>query len=159
VTIFGKKEVVFALLGGLLAVAPLSHAQTNLGPITVGAGLQTSYSGENVTNGDFVNTFALNHARLYVSGPVYGDTIKFMFNTDYDSVTNKIGILDAVAQFSFSPHINIWAGRFLPPSDRANLHRLAIAGPRRRGWAEIGSRVIRRRYRHPEAARSPASCR
>ena len=121
-TIFGKKEVVFALLGGLIAAAPLLHAQANLGPITVGAGLQTSYSGENVTNGDFVNTFALNHARLYVSGPVYGDVIKFMFNTDYDSVTNKIGILDAVAQFSFSPHINIWAGRFLPPSDRANLY-------------------------------------
>jgi hypothetical protein len=121
VTNFENKKVLFAVLGGLIA-APFSHAQANLGPITVGAGLQTSYSGQNVTDGDFTNTFALNHARLYVSGPVYGDTIKFMFNTDYDSVTNKIGILDAVAQFSFSPHFNIWAGRFLEPSDRANLY-------------------------------------
>lgn len=45
-----------------------------------------------------------------------------MFNTEYDGPTNKIGVLDAVAQFEFSPHINIWAGRFLPPSDRANLY-------------------------------------
>ncbi len=45
-----------------------------------------------------------------------------MFNTDYDSVTNKIGILDAVAEFDFFPEFHIWAGRFLPPSDRANLY-------------------------------------
>jgi hypothetical protein len=49
------------------------------------------------------------------------ENIKFMFNTDYDSVTNKIGVLDAVAQFDFS-QFNIWVGRFLPPSDRANLY-------------------------------------
>jgi hypothetical protein len=120
VTSFRNKKVLFALLGGLIAAAPLSHAQ-NLGPITVGAGVQTSYSGANVTNGDFTNTFALNHARLYVSGPVYED-IKFMFNTDYDSVTNKIGILDAAAQIGISPKFNLWIGRFLPPSDRANLY-------------------------------------
>jgi hypothetical protein len=56
-----------------------------------------------------------------VNGPVT-DNIKFMFNTDYDSVTNKIEILDAVAQFEFSPQVNFWVGRFLPPSDRANLY-------------------------------------
>jgi len=47
-----------------------------------------------------------------------------MFNTEYDGATNKIGVLDAVGRFEFSPHFNIWAGRVLPPSDRANL-----AGP------------------------------
>ena len=30
--------------------------------------------------------------------------------------------MDAVAQISFSPTANIWMGRFLPPSDRANLY-------------------------------------
>ena len=45
-----------------------------------------------------------------------------MFNTDYDSATNKIGVLDAVARIEMSPEFNIWAGRFLPPSDRANLY-------------------------------------
>ena len=65
--------------------------------------------------------FQLDHLRLYVNGPVT-ENIKFMFNTDYDSVTNKIGILDAVARIELSPEFNIWAGRFLPPSDRANLY-------------------------------------
>jgi len=31
-------------------------------------------------------------------------------------------VLDAIARFEFSDELNIWAGRFLPPSDRANLH-------------------------------------
>jgi hypothetical protein len=92
-----------------------------LGPVTVGAGLQAGYTGTNPTGGDFNNQFALDHARLYVSGPVYED-IKFMFNTEYDSVSNKIGILDAAAQIAISPEFNIWVGRFLPPSDRANLY-------------------------------------
>ena len=45
-----------------------------------------------------------------------------MFNTEYDGATNKIGVLDAVARFEMSPKFNIWMGRFLPPSDRANLY-------------------------------------
>jgi hypothetical protein len=44
-----------------------------------------------------------------------------MFNTDYSTITNNVEILDAVGQFSISPHFNIWFGRFLPPSDRDNL--------------------------------------
>ncbi len=48
--------------------------------------------------------------------------VSVMFNTDYDSSTNKIGILDAAGQFSISPKFNVWFGRFLPPSDRANLY-------------------------------------
>jgi hypothetical protein len=31
-------------------------------------------------------------------------------------------VLDAIARLEFSPKFNIWAGRFLPPSDRANLY-------------------------------------
>jgi hypothetical protein len=45
-----------------------------------------------------------------------------MFNTEYDGASNHIGVLDAVARFEFSSKFNIWAGRFLPPSDRANLY-------------------------------------
>ena len=108
------------LLPGLLLLATPSRAQ-NLGPITIGAGLQTSYIHTDPDGGNSTDKFNLDHARIYISGPVI-DGIKFMFNTDYDSVTNKIGVLDAVAQFSSSPKFNIWAGRFLPPSDRANLY-------------------------------------
>jgi hypothetical protein len=104
-----------------LGLSPQSRAQIDLGPITGGAGLQTSFEHAAPTSGGSTDTFALDHARLYINGPVYED-IKFMFNTDYDSATKKIGILDAVAQISISPQLNIWAGRFLPPSDRANLY-------------------------------------
>ena len=45
-----------------------------------------------------------------------------MFNTEYDGASNKIGVLDAVARFEMSPKFNVWMGRFLPPSDRANLY-------------------------------------
>ena len=118
---FRRSIPVFLSLAGFLMLAESSRAQGNLGPITIGAGLQTSYVHTDTDGSNSTDQFQLNHARLYISGPVT-DGIKFMFNTDYDSVTNKIGVLDAVAEFSTSPKFNIWAGRFLPPSDRANLY-------------------------------------
>jgi hypothetical protein len=112
-----------ALLGLLtLAASPL-QAQTNLLPITVGAGLKTSFVHADFKKnaGPSSDRFFVDNARLYVNGPVT-DHIKFMFNTDYDSVSNKIGVLDAVARIEVKPEFNIWMGRLLPPSDRANLH-------------------------------------
>src|ERR1017187_3330875 len=113
---------VFLLLWGFLALAPSSRAQGNLGPLTVGAGLRTSFDHTETDGTNSSNGFQLDSARIYISGPVF-DKVKFMFNTEYDGATNKIGVLDAVAQIgSSSPMFNIWAGRFLPPSDRANLY-------------------------------------
>jgi len=108
------------LLGFLVLPAPLG-AQTALGPVTVGAGLQTSFLHTGPATGSSTDQFQLNSARIYVNGPV-ADKIKFMFNTEYDGGTNKIGVLDAVGRIEVSPQFNIWAGRFLPPSDRANLY-------------------------------------
>jgi hypothetical protein len=112
---------VLFLLVGLFVVAPPSRAQANLGPITVGAGLRTSYVNTEPDTGNADNQFLLNDIRLYVNGPVYQD-VKFMFNTDYDGATDRVSVLDAVARVEVSPEFNIWAGRFLPPSDRANLY-------------------------------------
>jgi len=112
---------VSLLLLGLAVWAPLSRAQANLGPVTVGAGLRTSFVDTLPDVGNTTNQFLLNDIRLYVNGPVYQD-VKFMFNTDYDSATDKVAVLDAVARIEVSPEFNIWAGRFLPPSDRANLY-------------------------------------
>ena len=92
-----------------------------LPPITVGAGLQTSFVHNEPDEGDASDAFALNSARLYVNGPVT-NTIKFMFNTEYNGNGNDVEILDAVARLEFSEKFNIWFGRFLPPSDRANLY-------------------------------------
>jgi hypothetical protein len=117
----GRFAPVLLPLFGFFLLATPSRAQIDLGPVTVGAGIQTSYAHAEPDEGKTTDQFELNHARIYINGSVT-DSIKIMFNTDYDSITNKIGILDAVAEFSFSPHFNLWAGRFLEPSDRANLY-------------------------------------
>jgi hypothetical protein len=109
------------LLLGALIVAMPSQAQTTLGPVTVGAGLQTGFDHTSTTGTGSTDQFNLDSMRLYINGSVT-DNIKFMFNTEYDGGTNKIGVLDAVAQIGISPEFNIWFGRFLPPSDRANLY-------------------------------------
>jgi hypothetical protein len=103
----------------------------SLPPITVGVGLQTSayscstgciYSDGTVDPGkSSVQGFELDSIRLYVNGSVT-DTIKLTFNTEYNGATNNVGVLDAIGRFEFSDQLNIWAGRFLPPSDRANLY-------------------------------------
>ena len=35
---------------------------------------------------------------------------------------NRLSLIDAIAQFEFSDEFNIWMGRMLPPTDRANLY-------------------------------------
>jgi hypothetical protein len=110
-------------LMGLMVLAPASRAQlVTLGPVTIGAGLQTGFDHtDTIGAGGTQDQFALDHARIYINGSAT-ENIKFMFNTDYDSVSNKIEVLDAVAQFDFGSAFHIWAGRFLEPSDRANLY-------------------------------------
>lgn len=117
---------VFALhIGGAMA-------DVSLPPISVGAGLQTNfydctksciYSPGAVNSGsNSVQGFALDTIRLYVNGSVT-DQIKFTFNTEFTgSATNTVEVMDAIGRFEFSDTFNIWAGRFLPPSDRANLY-------------------------------------
>ena len=113
-----------ALLAGLLAAMP-SMAQLKIGSVTVGAGMRTSFDYTAPDVGDTTSKFQLDSIRLYISGSVTEDSkIKFMFNTDYNSVNNHIGVLDAVGRVELAPMFNVWAGRVLPPSDRANL-----AGP------------------------------
>jgi len=109
------------LLAGFLLLAPPSRAQVDLGPVTVGAGLRTDFTHTEPDGADSTDKFGLDDIRLYVNGPVTGK-IKFMFNTDYNSSTNTVNVLDAVARIEVSRSFNIWAGRFLEPSDRANLY-------------------------------------
>lgn len=131
------RRLLWAVLPGMAFMTTLvdgAHAEVSLPPITVGAGIQTSfyncdksciYSPGTVKEGDSnVSGFALNSVRLYINGDVM-DHIKIMFNTEYTGSgadENKVAVLDAVGRFEFSDYFNIWAGRFLPPSDRANLY-------------------------------------
>jgi hypothetical protein len=104
------------------AAVPAAAQDAALPPVTLGAGVRTSFvHTEPDGEADSTDSFLLDSARLYVNGPVT-DEIKFMFNTEYNGADNRVGILDAVARLEFSDKFNIWAGRFLPPSDRANLY-------------------------------------
>jgi hypothetical protein len=90
--------------------------------VSVGAGVRTSFTNYDYEGtSDDVNDFELNSARIYLSGKAT-DTIGLMFNTEYSSSDEEIQVIDAAAQFAFSDQFNIWVGRFLPPSDRANLY-------------------------------------
>ena len=115
-------SISLSVLGCLIFAQP-TRAQVNLGPITLGAGMRTSYYHYSPDIGNTADRFPLDSARLYINGPVTSK-IKFMFNTEYNGATNAVGILDAVARIELHPMFNVWAGRVLPPSDRANL-----AGP------------------------------
>jgi len=107
-----------------LAATASTQAMADLPEVSVGGGLRTSFSSTDydVEGADSVSDFAVNSARLYFSGKAT-ENIGFMFNTEYNSNDEEIRIIDAVAQFAFDggKH-NIWVGRFLPPSDRANLY-------------------------------------
>ena len=115
-----RSALVLLSAAGLCLTALPSRAQTALGPVTLGAGMRTSFIDTEPDLGKSTDRFLLNSARLYVNGPVTGD-IKFTLNTEYDSGTNRVSILDALARLEVAPEFNLWAGRLLPPSDRVNL--------------------------------------
>ena len=112
--------------------------------ISVGFGFITSYSSVEdaaANTDDRSNDFSLNSARLYLSGS-FNKYIKGMLNTERSGGgEGNIEVIDANVQFQMTPEIAIWAGRFLSPSDRANM-----AGPYYSSgggggyWANISSR-------------------
>ncbi len=119
--IAGWGKTMLAVAAAVLTAAPLWAQGAALPPVTVGAGLRTAFVNTSPDAGDSTQNFIVDSVRLYVNGPVT-DTIKFMFNTEYDGPGNHVTVLDAVARFEMSDKFNVWAGRFLPPSDRANLY-------------------------------------
>ncbi|MCK8517197.1 porin [Methylonatrum kenyense] len=68
---------------------------------------------------DYSKDFTAENTRLYIWGDA-GERLGYTFHVERDA-EGSLQILDAIAQFELSDPINIWVGRFLPPSDRANL--------------------------------------
>jgi hypothetical protein len=94
--------------------------------VSVGFGMRASFS--DVENGAPDGTsnsydFNLDSARIYLSGSL-NKYIKGMLNTEKDIGGEGFQAIDANVQFLVMPELQIWAGRFLSPSDRANM-----AGP------------------------------
>jgi hypothetical protein len=106
-----------ALAGGTIKIGDSQS-------VSVGGGLRTSLNFEEdaAPNGsDISKDFRLNSVRLYLGGQITKG-ISATFNTEYDGSNGEaVRVLDALAQISFSDGFQVWAGRFLPPSDRANL--------------------------------------
>jgi hypothetical protein len=116
------RNIAGSLLGLGLVAAPL--ATTLAAEVSVGAGLRTSFMVADLDGGEGkTSSFAVDDARIYLSGKVT-DTAGFMFNTNVTSNNfgSDVAVMDAAATFSFSDQFNIWAGRFLTPSDRSNLY-------------------------------------
>ncbi len=110
----------------ILACATPAHAGATIGfgdgeSVSVGLGLRTSFTSQSngAPDGSRSADFSLDSVRLYI-GASLNDNIKATFNTERDG-NGTIEVLDGYAQFEFMPEFNIWVGRMLPPSDRANL--------------------------------------
>jgi hypothetical protein len=98
-----------------------SPARAQAPTVSVGAGLRTAFVADTPDESDTTAQFKIDSARIYLGGTVTPH-IKFMFNTEYNGGQKQIDVIDAVAQISTSPKVNLWMGRFLAPSDRANLY-------------------------------------
>jgi hypothetical protein len=98
--------------------------------VSVGFGMRTSYTSisDGAPNGTSRSSdFNLDSIRLYTSASL-NKYIKGTFNTERTSSgalgpndTGTVRVMDAYVEFDMMPEFNIWAGRMLPPSDRANL--------------------------------------
>ena len=92
--------------------------------ISVGAGVRMGFSSveDGAPAGDEDSKdFDIFNIRLYVAGQLH-EYIKFTFNTDEIFGDGPVDVLDAIAQFEFSPTFNIWVGRMLTPADRIELN-------------------------------------
>ncbi|MEH6550354.1 MAG: hypothetical protein V7744_10260 [Pseudomonadales bacterium] len=116
---------LMAIPSGAFAAKKLEIDDTKW--ISIGGGLRTSFTSmeDAAPSGDSRNNdFNLDSARLYFNGQIT-ETIKFELNTECvfcgNSELEELVILDAIAKFDINPAFNIWAGRLLVPSDRAEM--------------------------------------
>ncbi|MEO1884919.1 MAG: porin [Methylococcales bacterium] len=133
-----KKGLVLAtaLSAGLLTVGSAQAGATfkidDTKWLSIGAGIRSSFSaveaGAPEAGSQWSNDFALDNARIYLNGQVH-ENIKFEFNTESRHAPDANGVttsdfflLDAIAKFEFNDLVNIWVGRQLVPSDRAELN-------------------------------------
>lgn len=114
--------VALATVGALLSSARPAAAQGQpSSPISVHIAARTAFIHTDMDGAESSDEFVLDSVRLFLSGPVT-DQITLTFNTEYDTVTNRVRVMDAIGRFEYSSGVNFWVGRFLPPSDRANLY-------------------------------------
>jgi len=119
------RRILFAALIGLLPAWAHAGAKIEIDEdrwITLGAGLRTSFAAveDGAPSGsDYSKDFDLESFRFYTGGQLF-KYLSLEFNAEYDG-DQEVRVLDGVVKLEYSNLLNVWAGRFLPPSDRANL--------------------------------------
>jgi hypothetical protein len=104
--------------------------------VKVGAGarisLRATERGGSAPGDNWNEDVNLDNMRIYLSAKAF-DWFGLEFNTDIGNAqgfedagsgfeeAGNLRVLDAVAKIEPSDYFNVWFGRFLPPSDRANL--------------------------------------
>jgi hypothetical protein len=121
-----NQRAALALLAATMLSPVAAQAGTTLNfgdgeSISIGMGLRTDFTSTSngAPDGSRSNDFSLDSVRLYL-GAALNDHIKATFNTERDA-DGHVQVLDGYAQFEFFEGANLWIGRMLPPSDRANL--------------------------------------
>ena len=125
-----KLIAVSGLLFSMMLIAPSVYAGAKIEIdqtkwISIGAGLRGSYATteDAAPNGNaWNNNFSLENMRLYMNGQIH-KYIKLEFNTECTDCSSggTMIVLDAIGKFEFNDYFNIWGGRLLVPSDRAEL--------------------------------------
>lgn len=105
----------------LAGLAARADEPSLLGPKTLSYGVGLRVGGGYTTGAAEGLGLQTLDVRPYVSGQV-APWLKFAGNLDLNNGDqSRIHVLDAIAQFEPADLFNVWMGRFLPPSDRANL--------------------------------------
>lgn len=112
---------------GSVAVAGAKIAADDTKWLSIGIGVRSSFSAveDAAPNGtSWSKDFDVDNARIYLNGQIH-EYVKFELNTECVFCANPklrdYTILDAIVKFVLSPAFNIWAGRLLVPSDRAEM--------------------------------------
>jgi hypothetical protein len=102
--------------------------------VSLGAGARTSLrAGDAAADGDnWSENINLDNLRLYLKAEAF-EWFGLELNTDIGNAqgfedagsgfeeAGNLRVLDAVGKIKATDNVNLWFGRFLPPSDRANL--------------------------------------
>src|SRR5688572_19289313 len=122
---FTRRLADFGVLIAILCSSSLVYGQAKIDMsdgrwVSVGGGLRTAYRGFQATpSGNYIHDISLDSIRLYFNAQVHED-FQVEANTEYDG-SGEIMVLDAVVKYAPNEYFNVWMGRHLTPSDRANL--------------------------------------
>ena len=119
-----KKSSGLCALAGTVLLASNSYAGMKMelsddSAIEFGGSIRAELVSQEdgATVGDSID-MKVHSMRFYLKGKVT-DSIAFQLQTEHKG--GDMVMLDTLAKFKVSDSVSVWAGRFIPPSDRSNL--------------------------------------